>query len=405
MLTLAECADVPGQGVERDNMIAFYFHAGYSYHEILCSLLLLHNINISLRHLKRLLNRMNLKRRAINGHVSPLDSIIEAILTEIQDSGSCIGYRTMWRRLQREHGLIVKKDTVLEIMRIIDPQGIQLRKAHRLRRRRYINPGPNHVWHIDGYDKIKPYGFAIHGAIDGFSRRIMWLEVGKSNNNPAQIATYYLNTVGQLGYVPKILRGDMGTENSLVSLLQPYFRRDGGDRFAGLNSFVYGKSTSNQRIEAWWCLLRKMGLDWWISMFKDLRDSGRYNECKSLHVQCLKFCFMDIIQAELDRIRDQWNIHPMRATRHGELPTGKPDVLHFTPEMYGTEDKSHPVDAADVDACLEMYGTTGPKMPCMPEFIELVHMIKPDIQFPKTVTEGLKLYFELTASFQEYDDA
>lgn len=28
--------------------------------------------------------------------------------------------------------------------------------------------GPNYVWHLDGYDKLKPYGFAIHACIDGF---------------------------------------------------------------------------------------------------------------------------------------------------------------------------------------------------------------------------------------------
>lgn len=27
--------------------------------------------------------------------------------------------------------------------------------------------GPDFVWHLDGYDKLKPYGFAIHGYIDG----------------------------------------------------------------------------------------------------------------------------------------------------------------------------------------------------------------------------------------------
>ena len=26
---------------------------------------------------------------------------------------------------------------------------------------------PNEVWHCDGYDKLKPYGFAIQGCIDG----------------------------------------------------------------------------------------------------------------------------------------------------------------------------------------------------------------------------------------------
>ena len=24
------------------------------------------------------------------------------------------------------------------------------------------------LWHLDGYDKLKPYGFAIHGYIDGY---------------------------------------------------------------------------------------------------------------------------------------------------------------------------------------------------------------------------------------------
>ena len=27
--------------------------------------------------------------------------------------------------------------------------------------------GPDFVWHIDGYDKLKPYGFPIHFCIDG----------------------------------------------------------------------------------------------------------------------------------------------------------------------------------------------------------------------------------------------
>ena len=28
--------------------------------------------------------------------------------------------------------------------------------------------GPSSVWHCDGMDKLKPYGFAIHGCIDGY---------------------------------------------------------------------------------------------------------------------------------------------------------------------------------------------------------------------------------------------
>ncbi len=28
--------------------------------------------------------------------------------------------------------------------------------------------GPNQVWHIDGYDKLTPFGLSIHGCIDGY---------------------------------------------------------------------------------------------------------------------------------------------------------------------------------------------------------------------------------------------
>ena len=41
-----------------------------------------------------------------------------------------------------------------------------------------------------GYDKLKPYGFPIPGAVDGFSRRILWLEVARSNNDPRVPAAF-----------------------------------------------------------------------------------------------------------------------------------------------------------------------------------------------------------------------
>ena len=60
-------------------------------------------------------------------------------------------------------------------MQYLDPERCELRWAPRLRRRLYHNAGPNVVWHVDGYDKLKPYGFPIHGCIDGWSRKVLWL--------------------------------------------------------------------------------------------------------------------------------------------------------------------------------------------------------------------------------------
>ena len=79
------------------------------------------------------------------------------------------------------------RETVMELLKILDPEGVELRGRHSLKRRQYRNKRPNYLWHIDGYDKLMPFGFCIHEAIDGFSRRIVWLNVGPTNNDPVVI--------------------------------------------------------------------------------------------------------------------------------------------------------------------------------------------------------------------------
>ena len=170
---------------------------------------------------KKYWKKNNLRRRL---SYTPDETVKEYISNEIENSGQCIGYRSMWKRLINDHKLKVPRDKVLTFMRQIDPEGIALRKAHRLKRRKYRVKGPNYVWHVDGYDKLKPYGFCIHGAIDGYSRRILWLEVSETNNNPGIIAMYYLEALKEIRVVPRILRCDHGTENSTLALLQPFFR-------------------------------------------------------------------------------------------------------------------------------------------------------------------------------------
>jgi len=69
------------------------------------------------------------------------------------------------------------------LLGLLDPVGVAIRKKRRLNRRVYSSKviitdskneigdyfiqGPKYCWHIDGNDKLVPYGFAIHGGIDG----------------------------------------------------------------------------------------------------------------------------------------------------------------------------------------------------------------------------------------------
>ena len=85
-------------------------------------------------------------------------------LTGIGWTWSSGGYRSVWHTLQIE-GHQVPRETFREVVKELDPDGVQARRAKTLRRRTYCNPGPNHSWHVDGYDKLKPYGFPVHGCI------------------------------------------------------------------------------------------------------------------------------------------------------------------------------------------------------------------------------------------------
>ena len=56
---------------------------------------------------------------------------------------------------------------VAQIMKKLDPVGVDARQRRTLRRCLYYSKGLNWVWRLVGYDKLKSFGFEIHGCIDG----------------------------------------------------------------------------------------------------------------------------------------------------------------------------------------------------------------------------------------------
>ncbi|KAK3108376.1 hypothetical protein FSP39_006638, partial [Pinctada imbricata] len=96
------------------------------------------------------------------------------------------------------------------------------------------------------YDKLKPYGFPIYGCIDGFSRKILWLEVGPSNNDPAIVGRNYMQCVSSLQGCPTVLQSDPGTENITMGALQCLFRHNGEDILSGIHSYRVVRSVFNQ---------------------------------------------------------------------------------------------------------------------------------------------------------------
>ncbi|KAJ7382089.1 hypothetical protein OS493_037149 [Desmophyllum pertusum] len=258
--------------VDEETIIKYYFQRGFSYEEIILLLAKRHDHEISYSTLLRRLKAYGLSRRGF-----------------------------------------FKKDDYNEVIDVVrqhiklDPERTLLRKAHRLKRRSYHNLGPNDTWHMDGYDTLKPFGFPIHGAIDGFSRKILWLQLTRSNNSPDNIATYFLNTVKELKGCPAQLITDLGTENGLAASIQCYFK-DNPD------AHRYVASPRNQINEGWWSFYSHNRSTWWRKFFRDLE--------------------LEVLQEDLDIVKEHWNSHIIRKSRHGTV-SGRPVSLFYLPEHHG----------------------------------------------------------------------
>lgn len=256
---------------------------------------------------------------------NPLQVLSEA--QKLLDSSQClVGYRHVWHTLNM-NGIQVPRKDVQELLSILDPEGCQMRRAHKLKRRSYHNAGPDAAWHVDGYDKVKRnFGFPIHACIDGWSRKVIWLKVTRSNNCPDTIASFYLDAVEQFG-CPIQLITDLGTENGTMAALQSFFRNKE-------NAHRYVPSTENQRIEAFWSFLRKSCTTWWINLFEDLHHQGILDINSPIHKDCLWFCFSRLIQKELDHLSEHWNTHRIRKSRFDTI-SGRPNALYYFPHPQG----------------------------------------------------------------------
>lgn len=273
--------------METDEFIKHYFHLGLSHKEI-CLHLENHQVYISIRTLKRKLKKLNLCRRL---NFSPYNDVYQFIETQIHSSCQLHGYKWMHRKCLNV-GLVVTQSMVSEILHVIDPIGIEVRKKKKLRRRMYNNKGPNFLWHTDCYDKLKPFGISISGCIDGFSRFVIWMEAVPSCNDPRIISGFFFNAVRELGGCPKTIRADAGTENRHIKQIQTFFHRDIA---SNRPPFIYGTSPANQRIEAWWSILRKHNSQFWMNLFQKLQEDGHFSG-SWLDKNLIRFCFLDIIR-------------------------------------------------------------------------------------------------------------
>ena len=213
-----------------------------------------------------------------------LDSIVSAVLHNFPNCG-----------IRRMKGFLLGQGIRIQWSRVrsalwrTDPSGILLRTSQLniVNRRHYRVPGPRSLWHMDGNHKLIRWGFVIHGCVDGFSRRIMFLKCS-TNNKAVTVLKLFQNAVQDFG-LPSRVRGDQGTEN--IEVARYMFSHP--SRGPGRASFIAGKSCHNKRIERFWRDLFHGCTFLFYYIFCYLEDTGLLDISSANHLFCLHYVFQE----------------------------------------------------------------------------------------------------------------
>lgn len=161
--------------------------------------------------------------------------------------------------------------------------------------------------HIDSNHKLCSFRFVYHGAIDGHSRCIIYLQC-LTDNKSQSVLNLFENGVAEYG-LPIRVRSDHGTENLLVAeyMLQ----------HKGLNrgSIITGRSVHNQRIERLWSEVNRIVTKHFKELFIALENDGLLDELDEIDLFSLKLVFLPRIRKSLSEFVNQWNNHSLSTVR------------------------------------------------------------------------------------------
>ena len=179
------------------------------------------------------------------------------------------------------------------------------------------------------------------------------------------------------------LRTDCGTENGVMAAMQFTFQENE-------EAHKYGSSPANQRIEGWWAFYRRNRSGWWINFFKSLMEQEIFNPGDEIQMACLWFCFAQLLPDDLDKVKEHWNTHLIRGSRHDTI-SGRLDELFFLPELHGGVDGLlHPILDDEIDSMRENL-TYEEEESIYQEYFEYVPE-NTELQLPHSIEEGLSLY-------------
>uniref|UniRef100_A0A3B3I997 Integrase catalytic domain-containing protein n=1 Tax=Oryzias latipes TaxID=8090 RepID=A0A3B3I997_ORYLA len=212
-------------------------------------------------------------------------------------------------------GLRIQRSRIMETLRLVDPVGTFFRglSINIIPRRVYSVPAPMALWHIDGNHKLIRWRIVIHGGIDGYSRKIMYLQAA-DNNRASTVFSAFLEAIQQFG-VPTRVRSDKGGENVEVARFMLEHPLRGPER----RPFITGRSVHNQRIERLWRdVWRAVTVNYYHAL-QHLVHTNALNPDNELDMICLHYVMLPRINRHLMLFKQAWDRHSL-STEQGRSP-------------------------------------------------------------------------------------
>ena len=134
----------------------------------------------------------------VRNQYTPISSArLDRLIVMISRQYPNYGYHMVQAHM-RSSGVRVPESQVRASLERVDPVGRW--SQHRcVLRRAYSVSYPNALWHIDSNLRLIRWGFVVHGAIDGFSRLIVYLHCSL-NNQALTVAHHFLTAGATYGF-------------------------------------------------------------------------------------------------------------------------------------------------------------------------------------------------------------
>jgi len=235
-----------------------------------------------------------------------LDSIVQSVKVDHPNDGEVM----MAGHLARI-GLRVTRARLRASIHRVDPRGVVDRGRRAISRRVYSVPHANYVWHIDSHHKLIRWRLVIHGAIDGYSRKILYLKCA-NNNKASTVVTYFSHAVSLFG-LPNKVRSDKGGENVDVWRFMLHYKD------MEPSCVITGSSTHNERIERLWSDVFRCVGQIFYSLLYNLESDGVLNPLNDTDLFCVHFAILPEINRCLNEFVESWNQHCL-SSEHNMTP-------------------------------------------------------------------------------------